>query len=160
MGCGNSSEALSPDQLDALSKTGHSTGELCGKLTQREWNNLTFETKRFIAEIDEERKAGKVQFDSITLKEEDGLNGNYAGECDAKGNARGEGTFIEAKTNKEYKGTFRDNKLFGYCAFAAKEGKEPKYYRIGEIKENVWIGKRTDYYGSGKITNKIYTKKV
>ena len=60
---------------------------------------------------------------------------------------------------KEYKGTFRDNKMWGYCIFIGKdEDKKASMYRIGEMKDNVWMGKRTDYYGSGTVKNKIYSK--
>ena len=106
MGFGSSKPKLSPDEIEKLAQIGHSTGELCGKLTYREWNNLTFETKRFIGELDEARQAGKIEFDSITINEPDGLNGNYVGERDKNGKAHGEGTFKEHKSSEEYKGTF------------------------------------------------------
>ena len=43
--------------------------------------------------------------------------------------------------------------MFGYCIY-----KKESMLRIGEVKNNVWMGKRTDYFGSGTITNKIYSK--
>ena len=82
MGCGSSTDGLSPDKKEELAKTGHSTGDMCGKLTLREWNSLSFETRRFIGECDEARKEGKLEFDSININEADGLNGRYVGERD------------------------------------------------------------------------------
>lgn len=59
---------------------------------------------------------------------------------------------------KEYRGTFKNNKLFGWAMFIGKSDKQQTFLRIGEIKNNVWMGKRTDYHQSGKIVNKIYKK--
>lgn len=126
MGCGSSSQIISPELSEKLAKTGHSTGEQCGKLTLREWNNLTFETKNFIAEIDALRDAQNIHFESCDINVEGGLQGHYAGECDANGKAYGEGTFMQTGSMKEYRGTFKDNAIFGYVVFIGKDKAEGK----------------------------------
>ena len=62
MGCG-SSGASSPgvhvdSAMEAMMKTGHSSGQFSQKLTKREWENLTFGTRSFIEELDQMRIQG------------------------------------------------------------------------------------------------------
>ena len=166
MGCGSSSSAanpskpMDPEQEAEMNMTGHSTGTFSQKLTKREWENLTYGTRSFINELDELRMNEKIKFDSTTIddSENGGIKGNYVGETDENGKAHGEGTYLEKQTMKEYRGTFKKNKIYGWATFIGKTDKQQTYLRIGEIKDNVWMGKRTDYHQSGKITNKIYKK--
>ena len=121
MGCAGSSDVFSPEMVEALAKTGHSTGEFCKQLTLREWDNLSFESKNHIKQVDMLRAQEKIKFDSIAISEENGLKGNYAGEVDENGRAFGEGTYLEKDSLKEYRGTFKDNKMFGYVTCIMKE---------------------------------------
>ena len=140
--------------------TGHSTGAFSQKLTKREWDNLSYGIRSFINELDDLRMREVIKVESTTIDDSanGGIKGHYVGEVDQKGNAYGEGTYLEKSTMKEYRGTFKENKLHGWAVYIGKNEKQQTFQRIGEIRNNVWLGKRTDYHQSGKITNKVYRK--